>query len=159
MDQSPGKWYVDRVPSPMTRSALAAGLLLAIACSGKPSWKEYSSGAVTLQFPCNATVSAAVAKCLLSDGSEFALATVDKGIPAEQELTEMTEYVKGLPKSEILQGDGYPFKWREVRQFVKLDAWLWYVDGKEYTVSVTYASVDLPPLASDFFSRVKVKGK
>lgn len=143
----------------MTRSVLAAGLLLtaAAACSSKPVWREHTAGPITMQFPCEPTTSAAVVKCMRPDGTQYALATVDKTISAEQELAEVAEYAKTLPKAEVFEASSYPLRWREVRQFRRLDSWLYYLDGKEYTVTVDYSTEALPPIGEEFFSKIKVK--
>lgn len=141
----------------MTRTLLAAAFLLATACDSKPRWQPYSVGPIAMEFPCKPTQSQAVVKCMRSDGSEYALAVVDKAIPAEQELKEIAEYATTLPKAEVFEGTRYPLRWREVRQFRRLDSWLYYRDGKEYTATVNYSTDELPAAGAEFFSRIKVQ--
>ncbi len=140
----------------MIRSLLAAALVLA-ACNTKPTWRPHTAGPVTMEFPCQPTASAAVVKCMRPDGSEYALAIVEKTIPAEQELKETAEYAQTLPKAEVFEAAKFPLRWREVRQFRRLDSWLYYQDGKEYTATVNYSTDELPEAAKEFFSRIKVQ--
>lgn len=140
----------------MTRTLLAAAFLLA-ACDGKPTWQPHSVGPITMEFPCKAARSQAVVKCMRPDGSEYALAVVDKTIPAEQELKEIAEYATTLPKAEVLEGGKFPLRWREVRQFRRLDSWLYYRDGKEYTATVDYSTDQLPATGVEFFAKIKVQ--
>ncbi len=141
----------------MTRTCLAAAALLTAACSSKPTWQAYSEGPVSLEFPCKPEKSVAVAKCMRPDGTTYALAVVDKTIPADQELKDISEYAKTLPKAEVLADGKFPLRWREVRQFRRLDSWLYYRDGKEYTATVDYSTDELPEAAKEFFSRIKVQ--
>ncbi len=141
----------------MTRTLLAAVLLLAAAgCNSKPVWKPYSKGPVSLEFPCEPAETGARVKCMRPDGTEYALAVVEKTVPAEQELKEMAEYAANLPKGEVLEGSKYPLRWREVRQFRRLDSWLLFQDGKEYTITVDYSTDGLSEEAKEFFSKIKV---
>jgi len=140
----------------MFRTPLAAALLLA-ACSGKPTWKPYTAGPIAMEFPCEPTSSGTVVKCMRPDGAEYALAVVDKTIPADQELKEIAEYAQTLPKAEVFEATKFPLRWREVRQFRRLDSWLYFRDGKEYTATVNYSTDDLPATGAEFFSRIAVK--
>jgi hypothetical protein len=129
-----------------------------LACGAKPDWHSYDVGPFTMEFPCAPEQSAAVVKCMMSDGAKYTLATVDKGIAADQELAQMRQYVKAQPKTTVIDVEGFPVKWREIRQFRKLDSWLYYVDGKEYTFSVEFPTEKAPPTAAKFFARIKAKG-
>ncbi len=140
----------------MTRSLVAAALLLA-ACNTKPTWHAHTAGPIAMEFPCEPSASSAVVKCMRPDGTEYALAIVDKTIPAEQELKEIAEYAQTLPKAEVFEATRYPLRWREVRQFRRLDSWLYYRDGKEYTATVNYSTDELPEAGKEFFSRIKVQ--
>jgi hypothetical protein len=142
----------------MKRTTLAAAaiLLVASACNSKPVWKSYSKGPVTLDFPCEPTESGARVKCMRPDGTEYALAVVDKQIAPEQELKDIAEYASTLAKAEVMEGSKYPLRWREVRQFRKLDSWLYFQGDKEYTITVDYSTETLPETAVEFFSRIKV---
>ena len=140
----------------MTRSILAGAFLLAAACSSKPVWRPHAAGPISMEFPCEPTASGARVKCMRPDGAEYALAIVDKTIPAEQELSEIAEYAKTLPKAEVFEATRFPLRWREVRQFRRLDSWLYYRDGKEYTATVDYSTEQLPATGAEFFSKIKV---
>jgi hypothetical protein len=140
----------------MTRTLLAAAFLLA-ACNTKPTWHPHAVGPISMEFPCEPTTTAARTKCMRPDGTEYALTVVDKTIPVEQELKETAEYARQLPKSEVFEGSKFPLRWREVRQFRRLDSWLFYGDGKEYTATVDYSTDALPATGEEFFSRIKVK--
>jgi hypothetical protein len=145
----------------MNRSCLAALLVLAAAaaaaCNSKPTWRPHTAGPLAMEFPCEPAASAAVVKCMRPDGTEYALAIVEKTIAAEQELSEIAEYAKTLPKAEVFEASKFPLRWREVRQFRRLDSWLYYRDGKEYTATVNYSTDDLPATGAEFFSRIKVQ--
>ncbi len=141
----------------MTRTWLAAAALLAAACNTKPTWTPYSAGPVSMEFPCKPERSSAVTKCMRSDGTVYALAVVDKAIDPDQELKDISEYAKTLPKSELISEGRYPLRWREVRQFRQLDSWLYFRDGKEYTATVDYATEKLPETGAEFFSRRRIQ--
>lgn len=140
----------------MTRSVLAVAILAAAACSSKVTWREHKAGPVTLQFPCEPSSSGTVTKCMRSDGTEYGIAVTKRDVPAEQELKEMAEYASTLPKAEVFKGDAFPLRWREVRQFRRLDSWLYFKDGTEYTITVNYSTDELPPTAKEFFEKVAV---
>ncbi len=140
----------------MIRSRAALSSLVLLACSGKADWQAHDAGPLTIEFPCAPSRSAAVVKCTMSDGSEYALATVDKGILPEEELAQIQEYLRTQPKVEVLDDSGFPLKWRESRQFRQVDSWLYYLDGKEYTASVEFVTPEPPAAAKKFFSSVKV---
>ncbi len=143
----------------MTKRLLLAVAALALsACpSDKVTWTPYESGKLSLEFPCKPETSAAVTKCMRSDGTLYALAVVDKGVSDAQALQDTVEYAKGLPKTEVLSADAFPVKFRETRQFGMLESAVWYLDGKEYTVSVQYSTQQVPPPMAEFFSKVKTK--
>jgi hypothetical protein len=141
----------------MTRALLSVVLLLG--CSAKPEWRPFDAGPFTMQFPCDAERSAAVVRCLMSDGATYALTTIDKGLTAEAELEQVRQYVGSQPKVQVIDVSGFPVKWREVRQFRNLDSWLYYFDGKEYVLSVEYPSEKPPPAAAQFFARANVERK
>lgn len=144
----------------MTRSVLAAAVLAAAtACNSEVVWREHTAGPVTVQFPCEPKASGTVVKCMRSDGAEYALAVTSRSVPAEQELQEMTQYAETLPKAEVLKKGAFPLRWREVRQFRRLDSWLYFEDGKEYTVTVNYSTDALPKTAEEFFGKLVLKAK
>jgi hypothetical protein len=136
---------------------LAALALLLGACSSKPSWTEYKAGPVTMMFPCKPETASATTKCTRSDGSEWRLAVVDKGLTPEEELAQAKEYAEAIPNGQLIQLDAYPVKWRESRRTQIIESWLFYKDGKEYVASVTYTSQQPPELAAEFFSKVNVQ--
>ncbi len=140
----------------MTRTLLAAALVL-LACNTKPTWRPHTVGPIAMEFPCEPTTTQARTKCMRPDGTEYALAIVDKTIPAEQELKEVAEYARQLPKSEVFDDTRFPLRWREVRQFRRLDSWLYYRDGKEYTATVDYSTDALPSTGEEFFSKIQVR--
>ncbi len=140
----------------MTRTLLAAALVLA-ACNTKPTWRPYAAGPISMEFPCEPSTTSARTKCMRPDGTEYAFAVVDKDVPAEQELKETAEYARQLPKSEVFQDSKFPLRWREVRQFRRLDSWLYFRDGKEYTATVDYSTDALPATGEEFFSKIQVK--
>jgi hypothetical protein len=142
----------------MNKVLLACAALAAAACDSKPTWETRAVGALSLEFPCKPEESAAVVKCARSDGTEFSVATVDKGgLTTDQELAETKAYVEGMPKSELLEGAAFPLKWREVRTNLAYESWQWYVGGKEYTAKVAYTSEKPPPIVAEFFAKVKAK--
>jgi len=160
MDQFAPAWYAIGHPSMeslMPRSLLVAALLLSAACNTKPTWRPHTAGPIAMEFPCQPTASGAVVKCMRPDGAEYALAIVDKTIPADQELKEIAEYAQSLPKAEVFEATRYPLRWREVRQFRRLDSWLYYQDGKEYTATVNYSTDELPAAGAEFLSRIKIQ--
>lgn len=141
----------------MNRVILGALLALALACSSKPTWTEHASGPLKMQFPCTPSTSAAVTKCVRSDGTEYALAVVDKGISEAEELKQAKEYAEGIPNGELVRMDGYPLRWRESRRTVAMDNVLYYRGGKEYVVSVSYVTEKAPAIVQEFFDKVKVE--
>jgi hypothetical protein len=141
----------------MTRALLAAAFLSTLACNSKPLWRSHTVGPIAMEFPCEPASSMATVKCMRPDGTLYAIAVVDKTIPAEQELKEIAEYAQTLPKAEVLEASRFPLRWREVRQFRRLDSWLYYRDGKEYTATVDYSTDALPATGSEFFSKIKVQ--
>jgi hypothetical protein len=143
----------------MTKRLLLASALLALAACKpeKPVWKAHDAGPIALEFPCQPSTAAAVTKCMRPDGAEYSLATVEKGIPAEEELAQTVEYARAIPKGEVLEDSKFPVKWREIRQYGTLEAQVYYLAGKEYTVQVAYSSQQPPPQLGEFFSKVKVK--
>lgn len=143
----------------MTKPLLLAVFALSLsACpSSKVTWTTYDAGPLTLDFPCTPATAAAVTKCMRSDGAEYALEVVEKGIPAEEALAQIAEYAKAIPKGEVHDVSKFPVKWREVRQFGNFDFQVYYVDGKEYSVRVQYSAQQAPAAVAEFFSRVKVK--
>lgn len=141
----------------MSKLIPAALLAALFACSSKPTWTEYKSGPVTMQFPCKVETNAAVTKCMRSDGTEFSLAVVDKGISPEEELKQAKEYAEQMPNAQLLQLDQYPVKWRESRRTTMAELWLYYKDGKEYVASVVYNSEKAPAEAAEFFSKYQVQ--
>lgn len=142
----------------MTRHLLPALMFLAAGCSLKPSWHAYAAGPISLEFPCAPEHSAAVTKCMMPDGATYALATVDKGITPHEELTQTQQYVSTEPKVTIFADQRFPVEWRENHQFRKLDSRLYYLDGKEYTVSVQFVTDQPPALEAAFFRTVKTPG-
>jgi hypothetical protein len=128
-----------------------------LACSGKPTWTEYKSGPVTVQFPCSPKTSSAVTKCLRSDGTEYSLAVVEKNISDEEELAQSKQYAENIPYGEVLKMDAFPLHWREGRRQVKADCMLWYKGGKEYVVTAAYTSDKPPDILQEFFAKVKVE--
>lgn len=140
------------------RLLLASALLALAACKAdKPAWKAHDAGPLSLEFPCQPATAAAVTKCMRPDGTEYALAVVEKGIPAEEELAQISEYARAIPKGEVLDVAQFPVKWREIRQYGVLESHVYYLDGKELTVSVAYSSNQPPPQLAEFFSKVKAK--
>jgi hypothetical protein len=140
------------------RLLLAAALLALAACKAdKPVWKAHDAGPLSLEFPCEPATAAAVTKCMRPDGAEYAVAVVEKGIPAAEELAQISDYAKAIPKGEVLDVGQFPVKWREIRQYGTLEAAVYYLDGKEFTVSVAYSSNQAPPQLAEFFSKVKTK--
>jgi hypothetical protein len=140
----------------MTRTLLAAALVLT-ACNTKPTWRPHTVGPISMEFPCEPTTTSAKTKCMRPDGTEYALSVIEKTIPAEQELKETAEYARLLPKSEVFQDSSFPLRWREVRQFRRLDSWLYYREGKEFTATVDYSTDALPATGVEFFSKIQVK--
>ncbi len=141
----------------MNKVILGALLALALACNSKPSWTEYASGPLKMQFPCTPNTSAAVTKCLRSDGTEYALAVVDKGISDADELKQAKEYAEAIPNGELVKMDAYPLRWRESRRTVAVDNVLYYKGGKGYVVSVSYTTEKAPAIVQEFFDKVKME--
>ncbi len=130
-------------------------LLALSACTAKPTWHPQQVGPVSLAFPCEPHRSAAVLKCTTSDGSEYALTTIEKHLSPGDELKQMQEYLSTEPKVQVFAGQAFPLEWRENRQFAKLDSRLLYTDGEEYTASVQFVTKQPPPTAAQFFSSVR----
>ncbi len=145
----------------MTKRLLlvVAGLALSACSEKKVSWTTYDAGPLLVDFPCTPVTAAAATKCMLSDGAEYKLDVVEKGLPLDQEFAQVTEYAKAIPKGELVDIEKWPVKWREVRQFGNFEFWMYYLDGKEYTLSVQYATLKAPPTAAEFFARAKPKAK
>ncbi len=142
----------------MTKLILAALFALLLACSSKPTWREYKTGPITMQFPCSPNTSAAVTKCVRPDGSEYAIAVVDKGgISDEEELKQSKEYAENIPYGTLVNMEAFPLRWRESRRTVIIDSTLYYKGGKEYVVSVSYTTEKPPAITEEFLSKVKVE--
>lgn len=138
----------------------AAALLVLAACGEKKvTWTAHDAGPIVVEFPCPPKESGVAMKCMRPDGSEYALRTVEKGLAPEAQLTEVREYMRGIPKGEVFAEEAFPLKWREVRQFTTVDSLLYYVDGKELTLSVSYPAPPAPKETEEFFSRAKLKAK
>lgn len=131
------------------------GLALLAGCSSKPDWQEHKVDALTVTFPCKPEKAAATTKCGLSDGTNFAVAVVDKDLTPEQQLAETKQYVEQLPQTETLKIDAFPLKWRETRRSQKADVVQYYIDKKEYTLTVDYTTTETPATAGEFFAKVK----
>jgi len=141
----------------MTKLIPAALLAFVLACSSTPSWTEYKTGPVTVQFPCKPSTAAAVTKCVRPDGSEYAIAVVDKeGISDEEELKQSKEYAENIPYGTLVKMDAFPLRWRESRRTVIIDSTLYYKGGKEYVVSVSYTTEKPPAITDEFLGKVKV---
>lgn len=141
----------------MTKLIPAALFALLLACSSKPTWTEYKSGPVSLQFPCSPSTSAAVTKCVRPDGTEYSLAVVEKNISDEEELKQSKEYAENIPYGELIKMDAFPLHWREGRRTVKADCMLWYKGGKEYVATVAFTTEKPPAILQEFFDKVKVE--
>jgi hypothetical protein len=135
----------------------AALFVLLLACDSKPTWTEYKAGPITMQFPCSPSTSAAVTKCTRSDGTEYSLTVVDKGITDEEELKQMKEYAENIPYGELVQLEKFPIRWREGRRQTKMDSMLYYKGGKEYVVSLAYTTEKAPAIVEEFFSKAKAE--
>jgi hypothetical protein len=140
----------------MSKLIPAALFAVLLACSSKPTWTEYKSGPVNMQFPCTPQTASAATKCMRSDGSLYKLDVVDKGISPEEELAQAKEYAEQMQNAQLIQLDKYPVKWRESRRTTMAEMWLFYKDGKEYTVSVEYTTQQPPQESAEFFSKLKV---
>jgi len=146
--------------SKLIPAALFAALL---ACSSKPTWTEYKTGPVTLQFPCKAETAAAATKCMRSDGTLYKVDVVDKTdaegkpVSTEEALKTAKEYVEQMQNAQVIQLDQFPVKWTETRRTSTAEMWLYYKDGKEYTVTVEHSSQKAPPEAAEFFSKIAVQ--
>jgi hypothetical protein len=147
----------------MTKLIPAALVAALLACSSKPTWTEYKSGPITMQFPCTPETAAAATKCMRSDGANYKLEVVDKAdaegkpLTPEAQLAQAKEYAEQMQNATLLQLDKFPVKWRESRRTTMAELWLFYKDGKEYTVSVEYSSQQPPPELAEFFSKVTVQ--
>lgn len=139
----------------MSKLIPAALLAVLLACSSKPTWTEYTAGPVTVQFPCKPETAAAATKCMRSDGTLYKIDVVDKGGTAEEALKQAKEYAEQMQNAQLIQLDKFPVKWRESRRTSLAEMWLFYKDGKEYTVSAEYSSQQPPPEVAEFFSRLK----
>jgi hypothetical protein len=135
----------------------AALLALLFACNSKPTWTEHKNGPLTMQFPCSPSTAAAVTKCVRTDGTEYSLAVVDKGISDEEELKQSKEYAENIPYGELVKMDAFPLRWREGRRTVKMDSMLYYKGGKEYVVSIAYTTEKAPAIVDEFFGKVKMQ--
>ncbi len=151
-------------PIAMLKLIPAAALLAAVlACNTKPTWTEYKSGPVTLQFPCSPSTAAAVTTCTRPDGTEYSLSVVEKKSDAgqpltdEEEIKQSKEYAENIPYGEVLKMDAFPLHWREGRRQVKADCMLWYKGGKEYVATVAYTTEKPPQTLQEFFDKVKVE--
>jgi hypothetical protein len=139
-------------------AALFAALL---ACNSKPTWTEYKSGPVTMQFPCKPETAAAATKCMRSDGALFKLDVVDKvdadgkPIASEAALKTANEYVEQMQNAQVVQINEFPVKWRETRRTSTAEMWLFYKEGKEYTFTVEYSAQKAPAEAAEFFSKIQ----
>lgn len=145
----------------MSKLIPAALLAALVACSSKPTWSEYKTGPVTMQFPCKAETAAAATKCMRSDGTLFKLDVVDKvdgegkAISNEAALQTAKEYVEQMQNAQVVQIDKFPVKWRETRRTSAAEMWLLYKDGKEYTFTVEHSSQQAPPETAEFFSKIQ----
>ena len=146
--------------SKLTSAALFAVLL---ACSSKPTWTEYKAGPVTMQFPCKPETAAAATKCMRSDGTTYKLDVVDKvdadGKPltAEADLAQAKEYAEQMQNATMIQLDKFPVKWRESRRTSMAELWLFYKDGKDYTLSAEYSSQVAPAEVAEFFAKANIQ--
>ncbi len=147
----------------MTQRLLAAVALLPLALTAcgdrKITWTTHEAGPLVVEFPCVPKESGVAWKCMRSDGSEYAIRKVEKGLPLDAELAEAREYMRAIPKGEVFQEDAFPLRWREVRQFTTIDFLMYYEDGKELTLEVSYPAPPPPKELDEFFSRAKLKGK
>lgn len=140
-------------------------VLTLAACSSKPTWTEFKKDPVTMMFPCkpNEVANTNTVKCTTSDGTEWRLESVDKRTPdaptppPEAILAEAKEYADQIPNGEIIQMETFPVKWRETRRTSKVEAWLFYKSGWEYTAAVSYSTPQPPALSTEFFSKVQVQ--
>ena len=140
----------------MRKLIVSLATLTALAgCSSKPNWQEQKVGALTVTFPCKAEQAAATTKCGLSDGTNFAVAVVDKELTPEQQIAETKEYVEQLPNTDVIKIDAFPLRWRERRRAEVREAQQYYFDKKEYTLTVDYNSTTAPATVEEFFSKVK----
>ncbi len=139
----------------MTRRLAPAVLLTFAACSAKPTWHPQQIGPIAVAFPCQPHRSAAVLKCTTRDGAVYALTTVEKHVPPDEELKQMREYLTTEPKVQVFAGQAFPLEWRENRQFAKLDSRLLYADGVEYTASIQFVTEQPPRAAAQFFASVR----
>lgn len=153
MDQSAPVWYE------VGMRTLAAVVLLGLTACGsrKVTWVPHDAGPIVVEFPCAPKTSGVAVKCMRTDGSEYALRTVDKGLPLDAELAEARDYVREIPKGEVFEDAAFPLKWREVRQFHTIDFQMYYADGKELTLSVQYPTPPAPKETAEFFARAKPK--
>ncbi len=147
----------------MSKLIPAALFAVLLACSSKPTWTEHKNGPISLQFPCKPETAAAATKCMRSDGTLFKLDVVDKvdgegkPITAEDELKTAKEYAEQMQNAQLIQLDKYPVKWKESRRTTMAEMWLFYKDGKEYTVSVEHSSQQAPAEAAEFFSKIQMQ--
>ncbi len=142
----------------MSKLIPAALFAVLLACSSKPTWTETKVGPLTVQFPCKPETAAAATKCMRSDGTLYKLDVVDKSadkISPEDELKISKEYAEQMQNAQLIQLDKFPVKWRESRRTSMAEMWLFYKDGKEYTVSAEYSSPQPPPEMAEFFSKVQ----
>jgi hypothetical protein len=83
------------------------------------------------------------------------VAVVDKDLTPEQQLAQTKEYVEQLPNTEVVKIDAFPLRWRETRRSQKADVAQYYIDKREYTLTVDYTTTAAPAVAADFFAKVK----
>jgi hypothetical protein len=142
----------------MTKLIPAALFASLLACNSKPSWTEYKAGPLTMQFPCSPSTASAVTKCVRPDGSEYAVAVVDKeGISDAEELKQSKEYAENIPYGTLVKMDEFPLRWRESRRTVIIDSTLYYKQGKEYVISVSYTTEKPPTITEEFLGKVKME--
>lgn len=140
----------------MFKLILAALFAVLLACNSKPTWTEYKAGPLTVQFPCTPETAAAATKCMRSDGTLYKVDVVDKAsTSAADELKQAKEYAEQMQNAQLIQLDKFPVKWRESRRTSMAEMWLFYQDGKEYTVSAEYSSQQPPPEMAEFFTKIK----
>jgi hypothetical protein len=145
--------------SNLALAAFAALMTLSACADRKPTWTAFDAGPLSIEFPCSPKKTDIGAKCMRSDGAEYALRTVQKDLTPEEQLAEARAYMHEIPKGEVLADGGFPLRWREVRQFFKLESVMYYEDGKEMTLSVQYNTQDPPKETDEFFARAKPKKK
>lgn len=136
--------------------------LAACGCQGKAvevHWTAHDAGAILVEFPCVPRLRAGTAhvSCVRPDGSEYALYRVSRGVAPEVALAEAREYVRAIPNGELLDERAFPIRWREVRRSTRIEMQMWYLDGVELTLAVSYATPSAPREMAEFFSRAMRK--